>query len=67
MTDSQRSANVWKKSSASGAAGCVEVAFVQGWVLVRHSANPEGDVLRFSLSAWNSFLAGVRNADIDPR
>lgn len=65
MTDNQESAFVWKKSSASAAGNCVEVAFLQGWVLIRDSVNPEGDTLRISRVAWNSFLAEVRNADLD--
>jgi hypothetical protein len=65
VTDNQDSALVWQKSSASGATNCVEVAFVQGWVLIRDSANPEDDMLRFSRAAWNSFLTEVRNADFN--
>jgi hypothetical protein len=67
VTDNQDSPFVWQKSSASGATNCVEVAFVQGWVLIRDSANPEGDMLRFSHAAWNSFLAEVRKADSNLR
>ena len=37
----------WRKSSASGANGCVEVAFVEGQVAVRDSKDRAGPVLVF--------------------
>jgi len=33
---------------------------VEGAVLVRHSKNPEGGVLRFTADEWRAFEAGVR-------
>lgn len=65
MTDFDRSASMWRTSSASGGANCVAVAFIERWVLIRDSANPEGGVLRVSRAAWNLFLAETRNADVD--
>ncbi len=48
---------MWRKSSASQASGCVEVAFVDGAVLIRDSKNPSGPVLQVPSSAWRRFMA----------
>jgi hypothetical protein len=57
MTGFQDNPAMWRKSSASGASGCVEVAFVDGAVLVRDSKNPSGSVLQVPPSAWRRFIA----------
>jgi uncharacterized protein DUF397 len=55
---------VWRKSSSSGASGCVEVAFVDGGdVLIRDSKDPEGPVLRFSAGEWSEFRRGVLSGE----
>lgn len=51
---------VWRKSTASNSGGCVEVAAVGGWVLVRDSANREGAELRWSAEAWSAFVVQAR-------
>lgn len=52
----------WRKSTFSGGndgGNCVEVADLDdGSRLVRHSADPNGDVLHFSASEWSAFLRG---------
>lgn len=57
---------VWRRSTASGNQGddCVEVAFIREAVLVRHSKDPAGPTLRFSLREWAAFVAGVRNGEL---
>jgi len=55
----------WRKSSASGTNGCVEVAFHDGRVTVRDSKDPTGAALEFSLVEWERFLVGVRNGEFD--
>jgi hypothetical protein len=56
----------WRKSSASGASNCVEVRFVeQDGVLLRNSRLPEGPIVRFTLSEWDAFLAGVQLGEFD--
>lgn len=66
MTDSESADDVWRKSKASNASGeCVEVAFDDEAVLVRHSHDPSGPVLLFSHSEWKAFLAGARNGEFD--
>ncbi|MFD8751301.1 DUF397 domain-containing protein [Kitasatospora sp. NPDC059577] len=54
---------VWRKSSYSGTNGgnCIEVApGLPGLIPVRDSKDPDGPVLVFPASAWNSFLCAVR-------
>ncbi|SDT69870.1 protein of unknown function [Streptomyces sp. TLI_053] len=54
----------WRKSSYSNGSGgdCIEVNdVVRGQV--RDSKDPEGPVLTFSPSAWQSFVAAVRAGD----
>lgn len=67
MTGSESAPNAWRKSSASGSSGndCVEVAFAEEGVLVRHSRNPGGCVLSFTHSEWQAFLTGTRNGEFD--
>jgi Domain of unknown function (DUF397) len=54
----------WRSSSACNGTACVEVAFSGDVVYVRHSGDgPGGSFLRFSLSEWNAFLAGVGSGE----
>ena len=53
----------WRKSTKSNSGGCVEVAFADGSVLVRDSANRDGVVLRMSPAAWSAFLAHELGTD----
>jgi len=67
VTGTESAPNAWRKSSASGgdAGQCVEVAFAEEDVLVRHSRNPSGPVLSFTHSEWKAFLAGASNGEFD--
>ena len=56
---------MWRKSSRSGANGCVEVALDPAEVAVRDSKHQEGPVLRFNANEWEAFLAGVRNGEFE--
>jgi Domain of unknown function (DUF397) len=58
-------AAVWRKSSRSGANGCVEVAVCEGAVAVRDSKDKRGPVLRFTPREWDAFLSGVGNGEFD--
>ncbi|WP_307806857.1 DUF397 domain-containing protein [Streptomyces sp. FH025] len=57
----------WRKSSYSGDNGgeCVEVALASlpGAVPVRDSKDPHGPTLVFPASAWESFIAAVRDGE----
>jgi hypothetical protein len=55
----------WRKSSHSGANGCVEVAHDDDQVAVRDSKDRNGPVLVFTPHEWRAFLAGVRDGEFD--
>jgi hypothetical protein len=55
----------WRKSTQSGANGCVEVAFVEGRVAVRDSKDRAGPVLMFDPHEWDAFIAAARNGEFD--
>jgi hypothetical protein len=68
VTGSESAPNAWRKSSASGGSNsgdCVEVAFVEEGVLVRHSRNPSGPMLSFTPSEWRAFLTGAQNGEFE--
>jgi hypothetical protein len=57
---------VWFRSSYCITGTCVEVAFA-GIALVRDSKHGDtGPVLRFSLDAWQEFVAAVRTGLVRP-
>jgi hypothetical protein len=55
----------FRKSSFSGANGCVEVAIQDDGVAVRDSRNREGAVLEISRGDWVAFLRGVKAGEFD--
>ena len=57
----------WRKSAASGSTNCVEVAVVDGSVLIRDSANRDGVVLGFPSTVWSAFLAHAHSKGFDLR
>lgn len=65
VADLKQACNVWRKSAASGAGNCVEVAFTNESVLVRDSKDQLGPVLSFSPAEWTAFLIGARSAEFD--
>ena len=51
----------WRKSSRSSPDGqCTEVADLGNVVSVRDSKDPAGPTLRFSPTAWTTFVAGLK-------
>ena len=67
VTDFEEPCIAWRKSTASNTGNCVEVAVVDGSLLVRDSISLDGPVLRFSPAAWSSFLALRRTRDVSLR
>lgn len=65
VADSEQARIVWRKSTASNETGCAEVAFDGDTVLMRHSKNPSGPVLTFSLAEWAAFVTGMRRGEFD--
>lgn len=56
----------WRKATASGHNGCVELApLPDGGVAVRDSKAATGPVLAFSRHEWVSFLDGVTKGEFD--
>jgi Domain of unknown function (DUF397) len=54
---------VWRISSWSGGANCVEVAKNKTTVLVRDTKNRAQGILSFSPAAWEDFLKEVQAAN----
>jgi hypothetical protein len=55
----------WKKSTRSGANGCVEVLVDQRQIAVRDSKDQLGPVLTFTPVEWEAFIGGVRAGEFD--
>ena len=66
MADFEESCIAWRKSTASNTTGCVEVAVVNGSVLIRDSADRNGVALRFLPVAWSAFVEYARSNDSGP-
>lgn len=67
MAEPDPATRTWRRSTASAnGATCVEVAFAGKSVLVRHSQQPDGPRLSFTLPEWIVFLAGVRSGEFGP-
>ena len=49
----------WRKSSRCSSNACVEVAKVEGGVIVRDSKNPDRAPLQFTPEEWSAFVQGV--------
>jgi hypothetical protein len=56
---------IWRKSSASGNGGCVEVAFDASEVHVRDTENRQGGFLSVSPSAWSDLVEAIRHGHYD--
>lgn len=66
MTESQQQRFLpWRKSTASGSGGCVEVAMAGEAIFVRDSKNPSGSTLKFSETEWDAFLVGARAGEFN--
>jgi Domain of unknown function (DUF397) len=55
----------WRKSTASGTEGCVEVARDALHTRVRDSKDPHGGQLALTQDEWMCFLADVRSDEYD--
>ncbi|MCQ4083576.1 DUF397 domain-containing protein [Streptomyces sp. RB6PN25] len=52
------------QSSGQGT-GDVEIAFVEGYIAMRHGRNPEGPALVFTPAEWRAFVLGARDGEFD--
>ena len=56
----------WFKAQASnGGQGCVEVAHLEDWTVVRDSKNPGGPVHYYTPHEWDCFLDGASNGEFN--
>jgi hypothetical protein len=56
----------WFKAAASNTSqGCVEVAHLERWTVVRDTKNPGAPVHCYTPHEWACFLAGVRSGEFD--
>jgi hypothetical protein len=56
----------WFKATASnGGEGCVEVAHLERWTVVRDSKAPGGAVHCYTAHEWACFLDGARAGEFD--
>lgn len=55
----------FRKSSFCDASACLEVAINGDLVLVRLSQDPDGPLLRFSRTEWDTFVDGAKAGDFD--
>jgi hypothetical protein len=66
--DSELSHAIWHKSTYSNGSGgnCVETAALsRGRRAVRDSKDPDGSVLIFTATEWESFIAGVKAGEFE--
>jgi hypothetical protein len=54
----------WRKASASGFSGCVELAPFDG-ILIRDSKDPDGPVLAYSREEVAAFIDGAKRGEFD--
>ncbi len=56
----------WRRSERCANGACVEVAIVDGEVLVRDSKLTDSPILRLRADAWSAFLTDLRAAGNRP-
>lgn len=57
--------STWRKSTRSGANGCVEVLVGQHSIAVRDSKDRLGPQLVFTPAEWQAFVGGVSDGEFD--
>jgi predicted secreted Zn-dependent protease len=55
----------WRVARKCNAGNCVRVAASGDMIVIGDSKSPEGPVLTYSHSEWNTFVEGVRQGDFD--
>ncbi|MEK8170030.1 DUF397 domain-containing protein [Streptomyces sp. M19] len=53
----------WQSSSQG--VGDVEIAFVEGYIAMRHGRRPDGPALIFTPAEWRAFVLGARDGEFD--
>ncbi len=55
----------WQAPQGSGDGRRIEIAFVEGMIGMRDSADPDGPVLVFTPAEWDAFVGGVEDGEFD--
>ncbi len=57
----------WRRSSQTGDPdeGHLEIAFVDGYIAMRNSADPDATVLVFTPAEWDAFVLGAKDGEFD--
>jgi Domain of unknown function (DUF397) len=55
----------WRRSSACGDAGCLEVASRDGLVALRDSNHPDAAPLVLTEAEWATFIIGAKAGEFD--
>lgn len=57
----------WRHGSQTDdpSAGQLEIAFVDGYIAMRNSADPDGTVLVFTPAEWDAFVLGAKDGEFD--
>jgi hypothetical protein len=63
VNDKSKPLNWFTGSYSGGNGDCVEIAFDEDTVLVRHSKNPDAGTLAFTRSEWTAFSAGMADGE----
>ncbi len=56
---------VWRKSTYSAGADCLEAALDGETILVRNSNDPDKVTLQFTASEWFAFIEGAKVGEFD--
>jgi hypothetical protein len=60
-----RDALAWRVATRSGAGNCVEVAKASDLIAVRHSRNPDGEIIFYTKAEFEAFLDGAKKGEFD--
>ena len=56
----------WLRAEESeGEEEAIEIAFVDEYIAMRNSAEPEGTVLVFTQAEWDAFVLGAKDGEFD--
>jgi hypothetical protein len=58
----------FRRSSFCGSTECIEVALQENVVILRDSAQPNGNMLHYTVEGWRSFVRNIKAGGLsDPR
>lgn len=57
---------IWRRASFCGSGECVEVAELNGMVVMRDSKDPHGPMLRYTADEWRSFVRAIKAGEFAP-